>query len=76
MYFAIDFRIYKPKILTIRNHLFASLSSRYFSDGLRPLRNSPSPDSRTPNTGFRLFLTAISPLLLLRCLINRHPAAF
>uniref|UniRef100_UPI00384EDA2E hypothetical protein n=1 Tax=Neisseria zalophi TaxID=640030 RepID=UPI00384EDA2E len=45
-------------------------------NGQRPLRNSPSPDSRTPNTGFRLFLTAISPLLLLRCLINRHPAAF
>ena len=31
-----------------------------FSDGLRPLQNSFSPDSRNLNTGFRLFLFQIS----------------
>ena len=31
-------------------------SSSSSSDGLRPLQNSFSPDSRNPNKGFRLFL--------------------
>ena len=29
--------------------------------GLRPLQKSPSPDSRNPNTGFRLFSPLIAP---------------
>ena len=28
---------------------------------LRPLQKSPSPDSRNPNTGFRLFTLLITP---------------
>ncbi|EEG33552.1 hypothetical protein NEIFLAOT_01256 [Neisseria flavescens NRL30031/H210] len=31
------------------------------SDGLRPLQKSPSPNSRNPNTGFRLFSPQITP---------------
>ncbi|KZC86239.1 type III restriction-modification system EcoP15I enzyme mod [Neisseria flavescens] len=30
-------------------------------DRLRPLQKSPSPDSRNPNTGFRLFPLLITP---------------
>ena len=59
-----------PITSVLTAHTKTVLQPATFSDDLRPLQKSPSFNSRNPNTGFRLFLSPKSLLILPKYPLN------